>query len=383
MRASSILAWTCVAAVVGCGRGRGGPHGLLDAIPLEATAVVQLDPAALRDTWIETVAVALATRAEVPPCVVTRARTATRVVVAWADMLPDDGFLVALTGGAVAPCPELTTRGGIATWSRDLAPRADGDDGYFADRSRRARFTRLAAAPVRGLADHELSAGIVARADVTIDGRDGVDARATVRFDAASAADGARARLDRWRANVDRDRLGGAAAAVQALAVDGPVAGTPNLELTLRMPGPPGAEAAALLAAAVVAGSYLDERMPCPADTAMAPWAIVCTSGEVRVPAAARDRMLAVDGPGALLTLRRVGSNAQRVVVRAVEPTSPLRALGLAADDVVLDVDGVTATPASIEAALAAAATRPVDSTATVRIMRGGRRLTLRYRITP
>ena len=198
MVARSLLAWTCAVAAVGCGRTAAGPRGLLDAVPAEATAVVQLEPAAVRATWVEAVAVALAARAEVPACVVARARTADRVVIAWADMLPDDGVLVAMTGGDDAPCPALATRGAIASWGRDLAPRADADPGYFAERERRARLTRLARAPVRGLADYQLSAGIVARTDVTVDGRDGVAAAATVRFDDAGAADGARARLERW-----------------------------------------------------------------------------------------------------------------------------------------------------------------------------------------
>lgn len=376
------LALGLVLATLGCGRGE-RPHSALEDIPLEATAVFDVDPTAVRGTWVETVVAALAPRVEVPPCVLSRARTARRVIVAWAHVLPEDGVLIAIDGGDATPCTALEERGTTAWWSHALAPRAHGDDGYFSDRSRRARLTRLPRAPVRMLADHELSAGIVARVDATLDGRDGVTAAIAVRFDAGAAADGARARFERWRATIDRERLGGATAVIDSLTVRGPAPGTPTLELALHLRGDAGRDAASLFAAAVIAGTYLDQRMPCPTATTMQAWGTSCVGGEVRVPVAARDRIAALDGPGAVLELRETAAGAPALALRNVGASSPLRALGLASDDLVIEIDGAAPTMTSLLALPATVRTRALDTIATARVVRAGRRITLRYRLVP
>ncbi|MBK7071090.1 MAG: hypothetical protein IPH44_02205 [Myxococcales bacterium] len=367
-----------ICALVAACRGSRAPSRALDAIPEEAGVVVELTPRAVGGTWAEAQARAVARRGEVPACVLARAAAADRVVIAWAHMLPEDGYLLAIDGGPRGGCPALVERGALALWSHGLAPRADGEPGFFTDRDRRARFARLPKAPARAIADYELSAGVVARADVTLDPRAGVDARASVRFDAGSAADGVRARIERWRANADRDRLGGAWAAVAALTVAGPTPGDPTLALGLRLPD---GQAATLLATAMIAGTFLDERMPCPAATAMTAWGVSCASGEVRVPAAVRDRILALPALGAAIELRAIG-DAPALALHDVAPTSPLRALGFASDDVLL-IDLARGPAGPLAAIVAAAAALPVDATAQVRVRRAGRRLTFRYRLVP
>ncbi|MBL8620792.1 MAG: hypothetical protein JNK64_05785 [Myxococcales bacterium] len=367
-----------ICAFLAACRGSRAPSRALDAIPAEAGVVVELTPRALRGTWAEAQARAVARRGEVPACVLARAADADRVVIAWAHMLPEDGYLVAIDGGRRGACPALVEHGALALWSHGLPARTGGEPGFFGDRDRRARFARLPRTPARAVADYELSAGVVARADVTVDPRAGVDARATVRFDAGSAADGVRARLERWRANADRDRLGGAWAAVAALTVAGPTPGDPTLTLGLRLPD---GDAATLLATAMIAGTFLDERMPCPAATAMTAWGTSCAGGEVRVPAAVRDRILALPGLDAAVELRAVG-DAPALALHDVAPTSPLRALGFASDDVVL-LDVATGPAGPLAALVAAAQALPLDATAQVRVRRAGRRLTFRYRLVP
>lgn len=367
-----------ICALVAACRGTTPGSRALDAIPAEAGVVVELTPAALRSTWAEAQARAIALRGEVPACVVARAAAADRVVIAWAHMLPEDGYLVAIDGGPRGACPALVERGALALWSHGLPPRAGGEPGFFGDRDHRARFARLPKAPARAIADYELSAGVVARVDATLDPRAGVDARAAVRFDAGSAADGVRARIERWRANADRDRLGGAWAAVAALAVAGPTPGDPTLTLGLRLPD---GDAATLLATAMIAGTFLDERMPCPPATAMTAWGVSCVGGEVRVPAAVRDRILALPGLGAAVELRTVG-DAPALALHDVAPTSPLRALGFASDDVVR-LDGATGPAGPLAALVATAQALPIDATAQVQVRRAGRRLTFRYRLVP
>ena len=115
----------------------------------------------------------------------------------------------------------------------------------------------------------------------------------------------------------------------------------------------------------------------------MTPWAVTCAGGEVRVPTVGRDRMLAAAALGAAFELRTTAAGAPSLVVRGLAPSSPLRALGLASDDAVLEIDGAPATPAALAAVPDRARALALDATATVRIARGGRRITLRYRLVP
>lgn len=67
-----------LALTLACRGGR-APAGALDAIPAEAGVVVEVTPRALRGTWAETQARALAHRGELPACVLARAAAAKRV----------------------------------------------------------------------------------------------------------------------------------------------------------------------------------------------------------------------------------------------------------------------------------------------------------------
>ncbi|MBP8806611.1 MAG: PDZ domain-containing protein [Kofleriaceae bacterium] len=347
-------------------------------LPSDADAAIAIDVVAIRDTWLATALVALARRLELPDCVVARARAATAVAIAWSEQLPRDGWLVVLTGGDGPPCPALLERDGLATWHRELPPRADDDPGYFADRERRARLARRRDAPVQAIADHEVSPGIAVAADLGLDPRDGVVARAGLRFATGGAADGARARLGRWRSDLDPTRLGGAAAALDALTIAGPVAGTPAIELRLELPGPDGAAAGAALVTALTTGAAFESRAPCPAPTALATFGLGCAS-EIVVPRAAQAALAAAPRAAPL----RPGPTGGRPTLAEVAPGSALAALGLLAGDTIVAIDGATAGPDWAAVLVDGLATGAPGTTAAVRIRRTGRELTLRYRIAP
>lgn len=369
-------------ALAACKRGRAGDGSMLDRIPAEADLVVLVRPAEVADTWFGPLAIAQARRAEVPDCVLARARAATAVVIARSHTLPDDGWLLAITGGGDAPCPPLVTRGAVATWSRGLEPRTGDGDGFFDDRGRRARWGLLPARPIRGLADHELSAGILAHVDAWIDPRDGIDGAAAVRFDAPEAADGARARLERWRADLDRDRMGGAWPAVEALAVTGPARGDATLELTLRLPGAPGAAAAPLLATAIVLGADRSDRAPCPLASEAERWRLQCEGGEVAVPRAVRDELVtraAVHFADDRVVSTMSGGELAGVRLSVVGATSPLRALGLREGDWLQTVDGVTIT--SVDQLAARARAAEPGAVVILGLLRGGRPRALRLKL--
>ncbi len=367
-------------AATGCRNRRTDDGSILDRIPIEADVVVMVRPAELAATWAASLAIAQARRIAVPDCVVARARAAPRVVIAWSHELPADGWLIAIPGGVDAACPDLAAHGAVAIWSRDLPPRTRDVDGFFDDRLRRGRWGRLPGLAIRGLVEHQLSAGIIAHADFSLDPRDGVDATAVIRFDSPDAAEGARARLDRWRGDLDAERMGGAWPAIDALDVDGPMRGDAALTLRLRLAGELGGTAASLLATALALGADRSDRAPCPPDAVAAAWRLRCQGGELRVPSRVReqlvqsgglpfatDRMTTTMSAGAITGLRLTSIGAQ----------SPLLALGLREGDWLQTVDGVTITSATGLAARASAL--EPGTTVTVALIRGGRTRTLRF----
>lgn|GEM_PF-2944933 len=369
------------ALVAACHGDRTGDGSLLDRVPGEADLVVMVRPAEVGDSWAGALAIAQARRLAWPPCVVARALASTRVVVARSHTLPRDGWLVAMTGGPDRPCPALVTRGAIAIWSDGLDERGPGEPGFFEDRTRRTRWSALANRPIRGLAEHELSAGIVAHVEVTVDPRDGVDLDGQVRFDSPDAAAGARTRLERWRGNLDRDRMGGAWPAVSALVVEGPGVGDVVLDFRLRVAGTEGSAAAPLLVTALTSGADRSDRAPCPLVTAWSRRAIRCANGELQVlhgvaPLILADMRINTDvrvtttmSAGAITGLR----------LTAVGASSTLVALGLREGDWLQRIDGVTVTSAE-QLAGWITGLRP-DTTLTLGFVRGGRSLVLRYRL--
>ncbi|MEZ4400173.1 MAG: hypothetical protein R3B06_09150 [Kofleriaceae bacterium] len=361
------------------------PPNPLDLVPYEATAVAELAMVRVRGTWLETLGRALARRLDVPGCVVDRAVAADRVIVAYSAQLPADGWLVVTVGGRPgAPCPALADAPGGQAWHRDLAPRDPRDDSFFTDPEHRVRWRRVPAAPLRVVGDYTISAGVTAQVHGTLAADDGVDAHLVVRLATGPAAEGVRGRLDRWRAGADPARFGGAWPALAAVTVRGPATGTPTLELDLALPGAAGGAAASLLATALLSASLLEEPLPCPDPAALARWGATCARGELVVPAAARDRLLAA-GPGAA-TLPTPPTDGSRPLarVRGLPRDGALVAVGLRDGDWVKELDGapVFADAAGLAELTAHLAALPIGAIATVRIVRAGRQLTLRLRIT-
>lgn len=369
-RATGGCAAALAVATLACGGPRPEPSPLT-AVPAEADLVIAIDVDAVRGTWLASSLTALAGRIGAPPCVVARAQAAATVAIAWSEQLPDDGWLIAMRGATTPPCPALLARGAIATWHDGLAPRADGDDGFF-DRERKARLGRLRRAPARALGDYELSPGIVATFSLAVDPRDGVDASGLVEFGTAAAVAGARQRVNRWRAELDPRRLGGATQAVEAVTVlERPPAA---LELRLRLPGPDGGAAAEQLMAAFATGAALEPTAPCPPPTSLTLFGLSC-DGEILVTPAGQAAIAAAPLDGVVVAERGPPALVE------VAPGALVTALGLVRGDVVTAIDGEAVDdgwPAMLRQHLQVAA---VGAVVTVRFRRAGRALALRYRL--
>jgi hypothetical protein len=171
--------------------------------------------------------------------------------------------LVLIGGGATAPgCDELARGGGLAWYGPD--PRSGGHR-FFARPDRKKRWRGLGNAPIRALGDVEVQAGIVVHATGSLDPRDGIDARALLRFDERAAADGFDQLRQRHAARLDRERLGGAWPAFDATLTRDPTdpSGT-TLRGELRIPGRPGEEAMIFATTAYLAGDLGAPGAPCP-----------------------------------------------------------------------------------------------------------------------
>lgn len=370
----------CLAAA--CGGTSGGEGQLLRALGDDADLVIVAAPGRVAGTWLERAALLVAPT--VPPCVQARARAADTVAVTWDQGAgPLGAWSLAMQGGGVAApgCEALATGDGLAWYGAD--PRAGG--GRFVDvADRKRRWRALGVAPVRALADVELQPGIVVHGAATLDPADGVDAQASFRFDARSAADGLTQLLGRWRGRLDRARLGGAwpALAVE-LARDPRDPSGATLRAELRLPGASGEEAMIFATAAFLAGELGTPGAPCRwiAD----PWvAEVSCAGDGRyvVAATLRDRVLA--DPQLLLAGARVvpafkNGAAIGFKLYSIRPAGLIGALGFENGDLIRVVGGVAVTSATQLGDLLAAV-RAADRL-TIELERRGKELALRYEL--
>ena len=369
-----------VAVVAGCGAAPSTEARLLGLVPGDVEVVVAVAPARVRDTWLDRGAAVYA--AGLPACVRERARAAEVVVWAWRP----DGWLLLMAGRAAtaAGCDALEVRGDVA-WARDHgAPRASGAPGFFTAERRRRWRALGTAAPVRALGDVEVSSGITARGAATLDPRDGIDGRVAVQFDDRAAASGAVERLARWRAALDRDRLGGAWPAFAAVEARVDPIDPTRVTATLRVASGAGSDAAAFAIAALAAGG-LDgaPRAPCP--KILDDWAgrVTCTApGRFALDAGLRDEALA--DPAAILATARVvpafkNGRPHGFKLFSIRPNSLLAALGLLNGDVVRSIAGAEVTT-SDRAADVYGRVRDADRI-DVEVERRGELLTLTYRI--
>ncbi len=374
-----------VAGAAACGGGDGGEGTILRALGDDVDLVVVADPRVVADTWVERAAMLVVP--ELPVCVRDRARRADAVVVTWAqrDGSAGDWSLVLTGGGATATgCEELERDGALAWLGPD--PRG-GERRFFARAERKRRWRALGTAPVRAIGDVEVQAGIVVHASGHVDPRDGVAARARLRFDDPSAATGFEAQRDRWRRDLDRKRLGGAwpAFGITIERDKADAAGT-TLRAELDVPGKLGDEAMLLATAALLAGELGGVRTPtapCP-DWIADPWhdELSCSDGTFTIAAALRDRVLLdpmlLAGGARVVPAIKNGSPAG-FKLYAIRPSSLVAALGLANGDRVHTVDGTAVS--SMDSALDVYSRLRTATRVTVEVERRGQDLALQYEI--
>lgn len=360
---------------------------LLELAPADAEVVIAIDPARVSGTWADDALAALA-EGTVPDCVLEAARSSASVVVAWA---PEAGVMVAIAGPRQGDgCSELLRRRGDRVWSVGIDPASDrgtgaatGGDRFFAVRERRRRWTTLADAPVRGIADVDVSAGVTVHARGTADPRDGLVARVAIRADDRATLLSLRDGYLRWRGALDRERLGAAWPAIAAMTTaedrGDPERATDVLEV--RLPGADGGEAAALALYALVRGlGGSAPRLPCPDNLGDYEGRAACQDGELTLTDGlwdelADDPSVLVDGVRLVPALRQGGFSGFRL--EALSPTDPLHWLGFENGDLLDAIDGVAITsPDQVLAALVRVrAVRAVE----IGVQRRGRHGTLRF----
>jgi hypothetical protein len=383
--ALAMVAVAGAAAGAGCDPPVDVTGRLLELAPAEAEVVIAIDPARVVGTWADGALAALADGV-VPGCVVAAARGSASVVVAWA---PGTGVMVAIAGPRRADgCGELLRRGGDRVWSAGIDPasRATGagrSDRFFAARERRRRWTTLADAPVRGIADVDVTAGVTVHARGTADPRDGLTARVAIRADDRATLLSLRDGYLRWRASLDRERLGAAWPAIAAMTTAedraDPDRATDVVEV--RLPGADGGEAAALALYALARGlGGSSPRLPCPDSLGDYDGRMACQDGELTLTDELWDQL--ADDPSALVDgVRMVPAFRQGAFagfrVEALSPTDPLRWLGFENGDLIDAIDGAAITaPAQVLAALVRVrALREVE----IGVQRRGRHGTLRF----
>ncbi len=382
MRASLVGSVLAVGLAASCAAGPPGEGELLRALGDDVGAIAVAAPRDVAGGWIERAALLVAPA--LPTCVLARARGATALALIWSRAGGGGGaWSLAMVGGTATAggCDALASAGDLAWFGAD--PRA-GAGRFFADPARKRRWRALAAAPVRALADVELQPGITMRATATLDPRDGVAARAHLRFADRVAADGATEWLRRWQARLDRARLGGAWPALAwELARDADDPTGASLVAELRLAGDAGERAMILLAAAVAGDALRPPTPPCPA---IAPaWQDRVTCGDDGVITVARSLVdeLAAD-PVQLLRAARVVPAVHQgapagIKLYAIRPASLVAALGLENGDRVHRVAGVAVT--TPDAAPAAMAAARAGDRFEVELERRGRELVRRYAV--
>lgn len=373
------LAWLGALALAGCGRADDVAARLLGLVPAEAELVVAIDSAAVAHGWLDR-AVSGLLADQVPACVLDAARAASLAVVAWSDA----GALIAVAGRDGPACPELERQGVDRVWVSGLAPAID-DRGFFAERERRQRWSALPAAPVRALADLELTAGVMVHAVATVDPRDGVAARLRVSTDDRETLLSLRDRYLRWRSGLDPELLGAAWPAIEALTTAEDVGDALHLTdvVTLLRPGEAGATAAALAVMALARGQGPGtSALPCPPSLGDFTGRMACEDGRFTLTAALRDE-LAADPTELFEDVRGVPVLQRGQVVglrvEALAASDPLAWLGLVNGDVVDHIDGqpLTSPDQMIDIYRAMVSTARVE----LGVVRRGRRGVLRYEV--
>lgn len=375
-----LLVLTLAAA---CGGGGGGEGELLRALGDDVDVVVVASPRLIADTWVERNALRIVP--ELPACVRDRARAADAAALTWAQDHGAAGtWSLVLIGGGVtaAGCDELERAGALAWFGED--PRA-GAHRFFAGAERKRRWRALGDAPVRAIGDFDVQAGITVHAAATLDPRDGVDARATLRFDEPAAAAGFEEQQARWRKGLDRKRLGGAWPAFD-VSFDRAPGDPTTLRAELRVPGALGDEAMVFATTVLLDGDLAGlqtPRTPCP-DVLDDTWVaeVRCIDGRFTVAATLRDRIVAE--PDLLLRSARVVPSVKNGTpngfkLYAIRPASLVAALGLMNGDRVHTVDG--AAIESIEDVLALHGRLASATQLTVELDRRGKELSLHYEI--
>lgn len=314
---------------------------LLELAPAQAEVVVAIAPAQVTGTWLERTVTALV-EGSVPACVLAEVRAAPAVMVAWAA---DAGALIAIAGREGGACPELVRRGADRVWAEGLDP-GSGKDRFFAGRERRRRWSDLAAAPVRAMAELELAAGVVVHARGTADPRAGVVARVIVAADDRTTLLSLRERYLRWRTGLDHERLGGAWPAIAAITTaedrTDPERSADVVEL--RLGGEDGATAAALAVSALGSGlGGAAARLPCADNLGDFTGRAACQDGELTLTEDLRDELFA--DPSALIAGVRVVPATRHgafvgVRIDALSAQDPLTWLGLMNGDIIDVVDG-------------------------------------------
>lgn len=368
------------AGMVGCGGAPGGEGPLLRALGDEVDLVVLATPAEVGPTWAARATTLLVP--ELPACVRERAMAADAVAATWSQRDGTDGAwaLIMIGGGAAAGCDELERDGALAWYGPD--PRG-GERRFFAAGDRKRRWRALGAAPIRAIGDVEVQPGIVVHAAGTLDPRDGVDARATLRFDERAAADGFEELRERFARGLDRDRLGGAWPAFGATLERDPrdPSGT-TLVGKLRLPGKPGEEAMVFAINAYLAGDLGAPAAPCPSIADVWQGQIECSGRRIIVARSLRDQIVA--DPSMLMRDARVvpaihqGAPAG-LKLYAIRPTSLAAALGLQNGDRIHAVGGESIVTA--DKAVRALEGVRTESRFTVELERRGNEVVLTYEI--
>lgn len=371
---------SAVAGAAGCGGGSGGEGPLLRALGDEVDLVVLATPAEVGPTWAARATTLLVPG--LPACVRERAMAADAVAATWSQRGGTEGdwALIMNGGGAAGGCEGLERAGALAWYGPD--PRR-GDRRFFAAGDRKRRWRALGSAPVRALGDIEVQPGIIVHAAGTLDPRDGVDARATLRFDERAAADGFEELRERFASRLDRHRLGGAWPAFGAtLERDPRDPSGATLVGALRLPGKSGEEAVVFAINAYLAGDLGAPAAPCPSIADAWQGQIECSGRQIVIGRALFREILA--NPSMLGDDVRVVPNmrhgtSQGLTLFAIRPTSLAAALGMKNGDRILALGGRST--ATLEQAAHALEGVRHETRFTVELVRHGDNVSLRYEI--
>jgi hypothetical protein len=379
--AAVVAAATLAAA---CSDAGPGERELLRAVGAGANVVVVINPRQVDGTWLERAAYTIAP--SVPRCVRERARRAAVVAVVLDQKsgLPSEWSIAMVGRGATAETPEcegLHRDGAFAWWGYDFR---QGSTRFFEVLDFKKRWRALGDAPVRVIADVEVQSGIVVKATGTLDPRDGVNARATLRFAERAAATGAMDMIAKARRELDRGRLGGAWPAFEArVTLDPSDPNDATLTAGLGIPGAAGEEAMLFAAAAFAGGTLEAPGAPCHVIPDEWKDDIQCTgNGPYVVSASLRDQILD-DRESFLLGARVVpavkNGAAAGFKLYAIRPSSIFTALGFENGDRIHTIHGIEVT--TLDDAFEVLPAMQRTTGFTVELERRGKEATLRYEV--